>query len=139
MLNCKKCGNELLGNRKVYCSDKCAKAFVKRFREKVVSSSIEKINRLSLFKEFGWKCKECGCDTPHSLINTTDRKAPQLDHIIPISKGGQHIKSNLQLLCRECNIRKSNKMPDESALIAITSKINVIAVLNYINKHSYAR
>ena len=31
------------------------------------------------------------------------------DHITPWSKGGRTIASNCQMLCKECNRRKSNK------------------------------
>lgn len=33
-----------------------------------------------------------------------------VDHIIPISKGGKSILSNLQTLCETCNLGKSNKI-----------------------------
>lgn len=33
----------------------------------------------------------------------------QADHIVPWSKGGKTIESNLQMLCEECNKSKSNK------------------------------
>lgn len=36
-----------------------------------------------------------------------------LDHIIPLSKGGLHIDSNIQLLSRTCNRQKHNKDPIE--------------------------
>lgn len=32
-----------------------------------------------------------------------------LDHIVPISKGGPHTYSNTQCLCRDCNLKKSDK------------------------------
>jgi 5-methylcytosine-specific restriction endonuclease McrA len=36
-----------------------------------------------------------------------------VDHIIPLSRGGLHTRSNLQAACPPCNIRKYNKLPGE--------------------------
>ncbi len=47
----------------------------------------------------GGRCRDC-----HSAVNL------QIDHIIPLSKGGSSEESNLQTLCRRCNRRKWNKL-----------------------------
>lgn len=41
------------------------------------------------------------CGSTHNL---------QIDHIIPVSKGGATTLKNLQLLCQTCNLKKSNKI-----------------------------
>lgn len=38
---------------------------------------------------------------------------PHRDHIIPVSRGGRNVDENIQLLCRRCNISKSDKLPGE--------------------------
>ena len=48
------------------------------------------------------RCNYCG--TPHSLT---------VDHIIPRSRGGTSAKSNLQILCVDCNGLKADNMPWE--------------------------
>ncbi len=47
------------------------------------------------------KCNQCGC----GLIKK------ELDHYIPLSKGGQHRLSNLQWLCSDCNQTKKAILP----------------------------
>lgn len=39
-----------------------------------------------------------------------DEVGLHIDHIIPISKGGKTVPSNLQVLCSKCNGNKSNKI-----------------------------
>ena len=56
-----------------------------------------------LLEKFGRKCYYCGAkDTPL-----------EKEHILPKSKGGTNRVSNLTVSCRECNIEKGNKHPDE--------------------------
>jgi len=56
-----------------------------------------------------WTCQLCGAKTPERLRGTTDRFAPEIDHIVPISKGGGHTKENTQCACRQCNSTKGSK------------------------------
>lgn len=45
------------------------------------------------------KCVECG-----------SKENLEFDHIIPFSKGGATTYRNLQILCKSCNLEKSNKI-----------------------------
>lgn len=47
-----------------------------------------------------WKCVCCGASLKHKK---------HLDHIVPLSKGGQHHELNVQFLCPTCNMKKHSK------------------------------
>ncbi len=62
--------------------------------------------RRAIIDRDGHTCKNCGNSTnqePNLLL--------EVDHIIPVSKGGLTTEDNLQTLCWKCNRHKSNKMP----------------------------
>lgn len=69
------------------------------FGDKTKRSRIPKEVVDAVWRKDGGRCAYCG-----STENI------QLDHIIPFSKGGATTIENLQLLCRKCNIEKSNKI-----------------------------
>ncbi len=54
-----------------------------------------------IFKRDGYCCLKC-----YSPENLT------LDHISPVSKGGENKIQNLQTLCKSCNSRKSDTFKD---------------------------
>ena len=56
-----------------------------------------------LLEKFGRKCYYCGA-----------KNVPlEKEHILPKAKGGTNRVSNLTTSCRECNIEKGNRHPDE--------------------------
>ena len=59
--------------------------------------------REKVMKRDHYICQLCGKYMP-------DEVGLQVDHIIPVSKGGKTVMSNLQVLCSKCNGSKSNKM-----------------------------
>jgi 5-methylcytosine-specific restriction endonuclease McrA len=61
----------------------------------------------------GWRCQMCGVATPRSLRGTYEGNAPELDHIIPLSRGGGHTMGNVQCACRRCNGLKGAKLLSE--------------------------
>lgn len=60
--------------------------------------------RYDIMKRDSFRCQICG----RSVKNNPNIEL-EVDHIIPISKGGKTVKSNLQTLCKECNRGKSAK------------------------------
>ncbi len=59
--------------------------------------------REKIMKRDNYTCQLCRKYMP-------DEVGLQIDHIIPISKGGKTVASNLRVLCSKCNSSKSNKI-----------------------------
>lgn len=55
--------------------------------------------RHQVFVRDNYRCVECGATNKETQL--------EIDHIIPVSKGGTNDINNLQTLCRECNRAKS--------------------------------
>lgn len=51
------------------------------------------------------------------------RRKKTIDHIFPLSKGGNNTLSNLQVVCRSCNSSKSNKIPNSPGHTVLSSPI----------------
>lgn len=51
---------------------------------------------------------ECACCSTKLSVTGFE-----IDHIIPICRGGTNFRGNLQLLCPRCNRRKSSRLPIE--------------------------
>lgn len=127
---CANCGCPItsdirLGRPAKYCGRECRKEANKvrpstrsaRAKDKALRRSALKegdvVDPNLVFAEASWKCQFCGVDTPESLRGTWEMNAPELDHIVPLSRGGLHVRSNLQCLCRACNLFKSDRTMSE--------------------------
>jgi 5-methylcytosine-specific restriction endonuclease McrA len=86
---------------------------IKLLEEKLTASAFTKEQRALMtnkLREFiksrdDFTCCNCGNSTyiePNLLL--------EIDHIIPVSKGGYTVEENLQTLCWKCNRAKSNKI-----------------------------
>lgn len=79
----------------------------RRFYSGKVWKSIERVERAKvsnelrqeIFERDGYTCVICG---------STEKESLEIDHIMPIAKGGKTEPDNLQTLCHDCNIRKGN-------------------------------
>lgn len=126
---CNKCGAEYVatlggGLHKQLC-DKCitenrreSKRTEKAKRRAVCKGALaESVKPFAVFDRDKWRCRLCGRKTPKSKRGTYSDDAPELDHIVPISKGGQHTYLNTQCACRRCNAAKSDRPMGQMLLI----------------------
>ena len=63
------------------------------------SRHISRDVRQTVWRRYGGRCADC---------DATDYL--EFDHIIPVAKGGSNSEANIQLLCRRCNNKKSDKI-----------------------------
>ncbi|MBL1209235.1 HNH endonuclease [Geminocystis sp. GBBB08] len=54
--------------------------------------------RKYVYNRDNYQCQSCGKNTKETTLN--------IDHIIPLAKGGSNDISNLQTLCLKCNQKK---------------------------------
>ena len=66
------------------------------------SRYISKSDRVTLLNRDNYKCVFCG--------RTAKQVELQIDHIVPFSKGGSNEIDNLQTLCVDCNLGKSDRI-----------------------------
>jgi 5-methylcytosine-specific restriction endonuclease McrA len=118
-LICARCGGHTQSDRK-YCS-KCSPLVTKAIRKKakiarryrIKYSQMQTIVDVDQFIRDGWRCRMCDCEVDQIPPVTKDNFA-HLDHIYPLSKGGQHLLSNVQTLCRKCNLNKRDHIQYET-------------------------
>jgi len=66
-------------------------------------------SRQNLFLRDRFTCQYCG----KILKNPKDRT---IDHVIPKSRGGKTVWTNVVLCCKKCNLKKGNQTPEEAGL-----------------------
>ena len=76
------------------------------WRQKFESSfylRVSKRMRYAVLERDNFRCVACG-----KSPKTDESVILHIDHILPKSKGGLSVITNLQTLCRDCNLGKSN-------------------------------
>ncbi|WP_076606328.1 HNH endonuclease [Cystobacter fuscus] len=84
------------------------KAFTPAGKKKIDAANATKNDGIN-------KCENCGIEVVPGQKSQSGVSPPtnqrERDHVIPKSKGGEGTPENGQVLCRECNLEKSNKAP----------------------------
>jgi CRISPR/Cas system Type II protein with McrA/HNH and RuvC-like nuclease domain len=65
--------------------------------------------RRDVMQRDNYTCKECGASP-----KTSKGVFLEIDHVIPVSKGGGNEIANLQTLCDVCNAGKGNQLPENA-------------------------
>ncbi len=89
---------------------------------------VSNIERQLIYERDAYKCAYAGCNkivivgAPHS-----NPLQATIDHIIPISKGGLSIYSNMITMCRgcNCNTKMAGRLSDESRLLELAHARNI--------------
>lgn len=89
----------------------------KRRLNRMNANGREPVDKWKVFQRDGWRCQLCGCSTPRSKAGTRDPRAPQLDHIVPLARGGAHTYANTHCACQRCNQRKRQQIKGQLRLI----------------------
>lgn len=117
---CKECEStfktEYGDHRSLFCSKECSKKSqnrVNRAKERGTRRGVlaKCIDPIKILDRDGWVCQICGVDTPRNLRGTHENNAPEVDHIIPLARGGPHVEGNVQCACRACNSAKGASLP----------------------------
>ena len=96
-------------DKAIYCTDEIIEA-MKDIQERLDFESSTAYQRrlmtpglrIEILKRDGYRCRICG-------RSAQDGVKLEVDHIVPVSKGGKTVASNLQTLCWDCNRGKSNR------------------------------
>jgi hypothetical protein len=76
--------------------------------------TIPKSIRFEVLKRDSFKCQYCGASAPDVLLH--------IDHINPVSKGGDNNIFNLVTSCESCNLGKKNKLLTDKSSISKQKK-----------------
>jgi 5-methylcytosine-specific restriction endonuclease McrA len=116
---CEHCAMDFTANKRRwrYCSKECSAAR-KDFdnwkhqalrRARMRAAVVEIFDRREIFERDGWICQLCLAPVDPTAPRHSPR-VPSIDHIIPISRGGDHSRANAQTACLGCNVRKGVRM-----------------------------
>ncbi|OKI71401.1 HNH endonuclease [Streptomyces sp. MJM1172] len=74
-----------------------------RRRAEEYGTKHEEYSRLAILARWGSACAYCG------------KRAEHLDHVVPLSRGGEDVESNMVPACAPCNLSKGAKTLEEWA------------------------
>ena len=83
-----------------------AREAVRRYQARKAGASTEKVSYLMVALRDGWVCHLCRKD----IERRRGRDGVHFDHVVPLSRGGQHTEGNIRVSHAECNLRKGARL-----------------------------
>lgn len=125
---CKQCAQpfvyERFNGERELCGKRCADDFYRahnpeafrrqrrgqaqRRRAAKRSVEVERFKDVEIYERDRWICQLCGKPT-HRKYSRSDILSPTLDHIVPLTQGGAHLRVNVQLAHMICNSLKGDR------------------------------
>lgn len=95
------------------CFDELSETHWQHIRKRRIKAAfIEPVDRIKVFDRDGWVCRICGVKT---IRKPYQPNSAELDHVVPIARGGEHSYQNTQCACRRCNGMKGAKAIEQAA------------------------
>lgn len=66
-------------------------------------------DRAVVFERDLYRCYLCGVLTDPTL-GDFDRRRPTVDHVVPLTRGGDHTLANVRCACLSCNSAKKDQL-----------------------------
>lgn len=86
-------------------------AYNMRRRAWKLDQFVEDVSKAELLERDGWVCHLCGGDIDRSL-SWPDPGYATVDHVVPLSLGGEHSMANCKAAHLSCNSAKGNRVND---------------------------
>ena len=142
-IDCPECRTKFLpkSSRHQYCTKKCSKAvYLRRFRMenpnwhsewrrhgkgaaadqrrrvRLAGARTEKFTPLEIYERDRWRCGLCRKPVSKSR-RWPDPLSASIDHLVPIARGGDHVRTNVQLAHLNCNVRKNIRGGGEQLML----------------------
>jgi 5-methylcytosine-specific restriction endonuclease McrA len=103
------------GIRWRFCSVACQRRVHRRNDKRRAMLVIEKVHPVSVFQRDGWTCHLCGDRTERPTKGEALRRySPTLDHLVPVSHGGEHSYANVRTAHMVCNSKRGARAISKS-------------------------
>lgn len=94
-----------------FCSSSCNTRHTRKQRKaerRAHHQAGESFTLREIAERDGWRCHLCGGKVPDRKYAARDND-PTLDHLVPVSAGGEHTRVNVALAHNRCNWERSNE------------------------------